>query len=168
MFRDRAQSLVMGGQSKAELLSALSAHGIQCNTYAQILFDDPNFTVSAHSHCVVVTDVTVEELGLAAATSADIFTKARSAGLELCPLELAPYLRIQFLHQPEGPYLTVASAQTTNDAAYPNGFYLRRLGGTLWLRGYRADAEYQWEPDSRFVFLATRQPTPSAATAPPA
>ena len=155
MFRERERKLQIGGQSKTDLLSSLGAHGIQFNKYAHMLFDDPGFTTSESSRWVVVTDVTVAELGLAAGSiSADIFARARSFGLELCPLELAPHFRIQFLNQPEGPYLTVASAKTRDDEAYPNGFYLRRLDGTLWLRGYRATADYPWEPTSRFVFLS--------------
>jgi hypothetical protein len=155
MLRERARSLQIGGHSKSELLSSLSTHGIQLNSYAQILFDDPNFTTSDSSRSVVVADVTVGELGLAvASTSADIFAKARLVGLELCPLELAPYFRVQYLNQPGGPYLTIASAKSKDNETYPNGFYLQRLEGKLWLRGYRATSDYLWEPTSRFLFLA--------------
>jgi hypothetical protein len=153
MFRERAQSLQIGGQSKSQLLLSLSAHGIELNNYAQILFDDPNFTTSVTRRVVDVTDVNVAELGLAASTSNAIFAKARSEGLELCPLELAPHFRVQFLNQAAGPYLTVASAKTREDEAYPNGFYLRQLDGRLWLRGYRATSDYLWEPTSRFLFV---------------
>ena len=155
MFRERARKLEIGGLRKSELLSSLRALGVQLNKYAHILFDDPAFTTSESSRWVAATDVTVEELGLTAgSTSAEIFARARSVGLELCPLELAPHCRLQFLDQSEGPYLTVASAKTKTDEAFPNGFYLRRFDGTLWLRGYRATSEHIWGPTSRFMFLA--------------
>jgi hypothetical protein len=32
------------------------------------------------------------------------------------------------------------------------GFYLRRIRGVLWLRGYRSPAEHVWEAADRFVF----------------
>lgn len=154
-FQNRARKLEIGGQGKAELLSSLHETGIQLNRYAQILFDDPAFTTSESSRSVLATAVTVAELGLTdGATSAEIFAKAESVGLFLCPLELAPHLRLQFLDQTEGPYLTIASPKTRNDDAYPNGFYLRRIDGELWLRGYRATSDHIWEPTSRFVFLA--------------
>lgn len=154
MFQERARRLEIGGQGKTELLSSLHEHEIRLNKYAHILFDDPAFTTAESSRWVLVTEVTVAELGLmVGATSAEIFGKARCVGLELCPLELAPCFRLQFLDQIEGPYLTVASRKTRDDDAYPNGFYLRRVDGELWLRGYQATAEHIWEPTSRFVFL---------------
>jgi hypothetical protein len=155
MFRNRAQKLEIGGQGKAELLSSLHERGTQLNRYAQILFDDPAFTTCDSSRWVIATQITGAELGLMdGATSAQIFARASSVGLALCPLELAPRLRLQLLDQAEGPYLTVASQKTRNDDAYPNGFYLRRIDGELWLRGYRATSDHIWEPASRFVFLA--------------
>jgi hypothetical protein len=32
------------------------------------------------------------------------------------------------------------------------GFYLRRIQGVLWLRGYRSALEHIWSADDRFVF----------------
>jgi len=153
MFQERARRLEIGGQGKTELLSSLHEHGIRLNRYAHILFDDPAFTTSGSTRWVLVREITVGELDLFGGTSAEIFDRAKSVGLELCPLELAPRLRLQFLDQTEGPYLTVASRKTRDDDAYPNGFYLRRVDGELWLRGYQATPEYIWEPTSRFVFL---------------
>ena len=154
MYRERARKLESGGRNKAELLSSLQEAGVSLNRYAEILFDDPAFVTSETSQWVLATEVTIAELGLTAgATSAEIFDRARCVGLNPCPLELAPHFRLQFLDQPEGPYLTVASTKTKDDDAYPNGFYLRRKDGRLWLRGYQATSDYIWEPASRFVFL---------------
>lgn len=154
MFRERARRIESGGRSKTELLSSLREAGISLNKYAEILFDDPAFVTSETSQWLLATEATVAELGLmAGATSAEIFNRARCVGLDLCPLELAPHFRLQFLDQSEGPYLTVASTKTKDDDAYPNGFYLRRKDERLWLRGYQATSDYIWEPASRFVFL---------------
>ncbi len=154
MFRERARKLESGGRSKRELLSSLRDAGISLNRYAEVLFEDPAFVTSETSQWVLATEVTVAELGLTAgATSVEIYDRARGVGLHLCPLELAPHFRLQFLDQSEGPYLTVASTKTKDDDAYPNGFYLRRKDTRLWLRGYRATSDYIWEPASRFVFL---------------
>lgn len=156
MFQQRARRLEIGGQGKTELLSALLKRGIRLNRYAHILFDDPAFTISETPRWVLVREVSVAELGLmVGATSAEIFGRARCVGLELCRLELAPCFRLQFLDQIEGPFLTVASRKSKDDDAYPNGFYLRRRDGELWLRGYQATSEHIWEPTSRFVFLTS-------------
>jgi hypothetical protein len=45
---------------------------------------------------------------------------------------------LEYLEQPEGPYLTVVLDRPESDENYPNGFYIRNFNKTLWLRGYRA------------------------------
>jgi hypothetical protein len=67
---------------------------------------------------------------------------------------VAPHLRLRYLDQPEGPYLTVASAKLRAEDAFPNGLYLRRLEDGLWLRGYNAGPENTYAPDfTDFVFM---------------
>jgi hypothetical protein len=73
--------------------------------------------------------------------------------LKLCPLSLGAFLRLEFLDQEEGPYLTIASEKLVNDENYPNGFYLRNTENSLWLRGYRASEDYKWSLDNEFVFI---------------
>jgi hypothetical protein len=38
------------------------------------------------------------------------------------------------------------------DESIPKGFYLRRIEGILWLRGYRSGPEHLYSPEDRFVF----------------
>ena len=70
--------------------------------------------------------------------------------VELCPLELAIYLRINFTNQIEGSYLTVASENLQDWREFPNGFYLRSYDDALWLRGYWADTDVIWSTNSEF------------------
>jgi hypothetical protein len=35
---------------------------------------------------------------------------------------------------------------------FPKGFYLRRIKGELWLRGYRAGAEHVWSSGDHLLF----------------
>ncbi|MDA0708693.1 MAG: helicase, partial [bacterium] len=46
----------------------------------------------------------------------------------------------------------IASQILTEDDDFPKGFYLRRIKGVLWLRGYRSWPGHVWEPDDHFVF----------------
>ncbi len=85
----------------------------------------------------------------------------------LCPPELGPYLRLEYLDQPEGNFgssmqhqapsgsITIASEVLTEDEDFPKGFYLRRINGELWLRGYRADHLHVWNPGDHFIFCQT-------------
>jgi hypothetical protein len=115
--------------------------------------------------------ITVGNLGFAeGATTAQIFKKACELGVELCALEFEPYLRLEFLDQPEGDSGTslqqVRSSKrfhhnsteilTENDD-FPKGFYLRRINGELWLRGYIADDLHVWNPNDHFIFCLTKE-----------
>jgi hypothetical protein len=72
---------------------------------------------------------------------------------------------LQYLDQPEGYWdqpvrhhqapsgsITIASEPLSEDDDFPKGFYLRRIKGVLWLRGYRSGAEHIWEPGDHFLF----------------
>lgn len=115
---------------------------------------------------IATVELTVANLGYAqGATIAQVHVRAAELGLALCPLELGPHLRLQYLDQPEGHLghppskhrappgsITVASRQLTDDHDTLQGFYLRRIDGVLWLRGYRYASDDIWSPEDRLVF----------------
>lgn len=163
------RTVVIEGLTKAQLMLTLQEHSILMNKYGEMLLIDDHFTPSNTKYLLQTVELTVGDLGyINGATTAQIFKRAFELGLELCPLELAPYLRIQYLDQPEG-YLgdsikrpeapsgsiTIASEPITEDDEYPKGFYLRRINGELWLRGYRADHLHVWNSGDHFIFCQT-------------
>lgn len=156
----------IGGMSKPELLAEVLKNGIELNESARVLFANDNFTTSETMSLIETVEISVADLGCAqGAITAEMHERAAKLGLSLCPLELGPHLRLQFLDQPEGYQgfppsqnrappgsITVASRQLTEDDAIPKGFYLRRISGVLWLRGYRSEPEHVYSPEDRFVF----------------
>lgn len=156
-----------GGLARDALRLRLLAADVHMNAYAERLFADPRFCTASESSRVHTAELTVADLGLPhGGTFLDITTHARAVGLELCPLELGPWLRMQFVEQPESDpggahtqgrapagSITVASEPLDDDDDTPKGFYLRRIDGVLWLRAYRASADHQWSPDDRLVFV---------------
>ena len=159
----------VGGRTKAELLQALQRNAIALNESAERLFASDLFTTAATRSAVTTVELTVRDLGFPrGATSTDLYLRAGALGLALCPLELSPHLRLQYWDQPEGYWgqpvrrhqapagaITIASEQLSDDDAFPKGFYLRRIQGVLWLRGYRAGPAHVWEPDDHFLFRQT-------------
>lgn len=155
MKSDQLGALTVGGVSKRELRARLAAASVSLNEYAESLFESPEFGVSEQPRDLGLVVVSLDELGLTAGGPLPvIFERAGSLGYALCPLEVAPHLRLALVGQTEGPYLTIASARPRpTDPDFPAGFYLRRLEDGLWLRGYRTDDDWIWPPDfSRFVF----------------
>lgn len=137
------RSVRIGGITKTELLAELQWNGVRLNEIARVLFANPDFATSELRTVLVTVDVAVGELGhTQGATIAQIFASAAECGLSVCPLELAPYLRLQFKDQPEGYWghppsehrappgsLTIASRLVAAEDGASMGFYLRRIGG---------------------------------------
>jgi hypothetical protein len=162
----------IGELSRPALLEAIRARGIRMNRAAEMLLEDRRFTPSERQELVAIESISVGELGFGdGATYAQIVTRARASGLMECPLELGPHLRLQFPDQgevadeqpptrhraPPGA-MTVASVPLDERDETPKGFYLRRVGGVLWLRGYWSSPDNLWSPPDVFVFRRGRVP----------
>jgi hypothetical protein len=160
----------IGGASKVDLRSKLRLAGVRLNESAEVLFADGRFTTSAARSLVEVAELSVASLGFHhGATFAKILEQAAVVGLSLCPLELGPHFRLQYTVQPEGfvgrqpsqhrappGSVTVASAPLADDDCTPKGFYLRRIEGVLWLRGYRSSPDHNWSPEDVLAFLRSQ------------
>jgi hypothetical protein len=163
------RTIQVGGLTKSGLLEQLQRNAIALNESADRLFASDHFRTAATQYSVMTVELTVRDLGFPqGATIADIYARAGARGLGVCPLELGPHLRLQYLDQPEGYWgqpdrqhqapsgsITIASEQLSADDDFPKGFYLRRIKGVLWLRGYRSGPEHIWEPDDHFIFRHT-------------
>ncbi|MCM3665805.1 helicase [Mesobacillus subterraneus] len=163
-FRHRTVEIC--GLTKTQLIEKLQQSFIMMNEYGEKLLDDDRFMTSEIKYSLQTVELSVGDLGFPeGATMTRIFAKAKELGLELCPLELGPYLRLEYLDQPEGysgdsfnqnqapsGSITVASEVLTEDDDFPKGFYLRKINGVLWLRGYRCDHLHVWNSDDHFIF----------------
>jgi hypothetical protein len=155
--------------STKDLLEQLSTMGVLINDAARTLFASSLFTTLKQSVELTTVELSVLELGFAqGATFPELHRRAEHVGLELPPVELGPHLRLMHSTQKEGhsgfpatqhkaPHgsITIASAPLTSDDSFPKGFYLRRIDGTLWLRGYTSDMEHVWSPEDRLVFCTS-------------
>lgn len=162
----------VGGVSKTALLARLESAGVRLNEFGLALFADHRFTTAPVRSVIEIVEMTVAGLGLhGGATFAQIIERAGETGLSVCPLELGPHFRLQYTDQPEGSLeqppsrhrappgsITVASAPLSDndDEDTPKGFYLRRIEGVLWLRGYRSWAGHLWSPDDVLAFSRPR------------
>ena len=158
----------VGGLTKSELMQESQRNAISMNVSAERLFADDRFTTSKTSYKLKTVELTIRDLGFSeGATAARNFERAIELGLELCPLELGPHLRLQYFDQPQGCHsdkanipgsgaIIIASKKISKEEGFPNGFYLRRLEDGLWLRGYRATPDVVAHADQHFIFSQTR------------
>lgn len=148
------KEISIGGLTKEELIQRLVSQNIQFNKYANLLFEHHLFSPENSVERVKLVKVKHSDFGLNDLFSYQEFvSRASTEGLKTCPLYLAAFLRLQYLDQPEGPYLTIASTKPEGDQEYPNGFYIRNHEKSLWLRGYRADDFCEHPKGNEFIFI---------------
>jgi len=145
----------------------LRTNAISLNESAERLLASDHFTTSPPRYAVTTVELTVGDLGFPRGTTiAALYARAGELGLGRCPLELGLHLRLQYRDQPEGAWgqpvrrhqalygsITIASATLPEADDFPKGFYLRRIEGVLWLRGYRSWPQHVWEADDHFIFV---------------
>lgn len=98
--------------------------------------------------------VSVRELGFDECPHLiDIYTKGKELGLDLCPAEVGPMLRLQYLDQPNGQWLHIAMDPLSDEDDELNIFVISNDVGDLWLCTAPGDNNVFMSPDCRFVFL---------------
>ena len=115
----------------------------------------PALTVALQEMEVELVVVSVAELGFnGGATRADIYKRANELGLDLCPNEVGPQLRLQYKDQPKGEWLLIAMEPITASFGGPLVFCVeRRDGGTQWLDANLGRPDFSWFADERWVFV---------------
>jgi len=132
------------------------------NRWVHDMLIDPRFVVVAEKQELDLALVLVADLGFDKPVRSfrQIYKRASEFGLELCPTEVGPQLRLQYKNQPDGEHLWIAmepigplegflfTVGCCNPRVYlscSNG-YGRPIGGGT-----------QWYPDSLFVFICPRR-----------
>ena len=93
---------------------------------------------------------TVEQLGFKnGATTEKIYKRAEELGLELCPAEVGPHLRLQYSGK---EWMLIAIKQIAGHDGVPGVFSLDADGGQLVLDGDDTKPSDWWHSGSRFVF----------------
>lgn len=144
----------IGGKTKEELEKELKQKNITVGTYAQQLLDSPDFTTSKNVEDIDLVRLTVEGLGFSnGATTDEIYKKAEEFGLELCPPEVGPQLRLSYSGD---EYLRIAMKQITDRDGSPSVFSLSRGGAELFLDADGAKPSFRWSAGFMFVFRARK------------
>ncbi len=97
---------------------------------------------------------TVRELGFEdGATFNEICERGMELGMELCPAEVGPALRLQYQDQPKDEWLIIAMEAITDSDGGPHVFSVHRDRGGRWLYSRWSRPGHHWPPGSRFVFV---------------
>lgn len=148
------KTIKLGNYKNAdEFRKALKKNGFKTGDWANEILDKPAFTVAGAEEEIQLVNVSVADLGFKnGATYKGICAKAKELGLELCPNEVGPQLRLQYKDQPKGEYLRIAMEPITDSDGILRIFYVGHGDGDLWLSGYDGDSVNFWSASRRFVF----------------
>jgi hypothetical protein len=137
------------------LRRALKERGFRIGPRADDILAKPAFTVSTDKAEVDLMVISPAELGFSdGASYKDICTRAIELGLELCPAEVGPQLRLQFDDQPWGDWLRIAMQPIEGSDGHFGIFAVGRDYVTPCLRGGDdGRPETFWPAHERFVFM---------------
>jgi hypothetical protein len=121
---------------------------------AEVL-DHPNFTISKSRERVQLAALSVSELGFQEnpVSLAEIYARAAKLGYELCPAEIGPQLRLQYMNQPLGEFLHIAMQPVPTRRSRLVIFAVANGGEGLILISSDGNPDFKPPLSSRFVFV---------------
>ena len=139
-------------ESVAALRNALQARGIRVGKWGNDILDQ--VTVSPTETQVDLVVVTPADLYFKdGATRIGIYERAVALGLDLCPSEVGPQLRLQYVDQPQDEWLCIAMEPILDSDGYRGVFRLGHERGELWLDGNFGNPHNFWHSFYSWVFL---------------
>lgn len=138
-------------QNAEDVENKIIEKGMWSTNYAKDLLTKTEFSKQKEKYELV--RFTVSELGLTNATTDDIYKKAEELGLELCPAEVGPQLRLQY---ESGEWMRIAMNQITDRDGTAFVFALDADGAERGLFADTASPDKGWGGVYRFVFRFRR------------
>jgi hypothetical protein len=133
---------------------ALDLARIRIGDSADEILGRPVFPYTRTKTVVELAVLSAAELGVESDESSlsDVYERARRAGLELCPAEVGPQLRLDYRNQPLGEALDIAMEPVATYSGDPTILTLANWGTGLVLIGRDGRSESKVNRISRFVF----------------
>ncbi|MFZ2303816.1 MAG: hypothetical protein WAV98_03465 [Minisyncoccia bacterium] len=143
-----------GLKTADDFRAAIEDAGMSIDDLGNDILGKPAFTVSSEEveiNLVVVSNI---DLGFKeGAKLEDTYARALNLGLELCPNEVGPQLRLQYADQPNGEWLLIAMDPIIDQRGNRKIFGVENCGdGERDLRGDYAYPDHVWDEGTRFVF----------------
>ena len=124
---------------------------------AKDILSKPAFTVSQKEQEVKLVKLTVRESGFKeGATTKEIYERAQELGLKLCPAEVGPQLRLQYLDQPKGERLGVAMKPILDSGGDLLVFDVEHDVVGRYLRCDYGDPDDYWLAGNSWVFVSSK------------
>ncbi|MFA4999607.1 MAG: hypothetical protein WC519_02700 [Parcubacteria group bacterium] len=139
------------------LKESLKKAGCDVSDWANDIMNQPTFTLSKSENELDLVVFSLADLGFIGARYKNICEKAKELGLQLCPLEVGPQLRLQYADQPKGEWLIIAMEPIAVSGGDLGVFGVGRGDdGEQWLNGHYGHPGSFWRSNYRFVFVRSK------------
>lgn len=143
-----------GLQTADDFRKAVKLASMKIGDWANDILGKPAFTATESVTELELVVASVAELGFnGGATRKDIYVRAQELGLDLCPPEVGPQLRLQYMDQPKGEWLVIAMEPIAVSDGNLDLFYVGHVDGGRWLDANSGRPGRFWGGRDRFVFL---------------
>ncbi len=147
-----------GLKTAGDFSRSLKDNGCNISNWANDILGKSAFTAATEEIEIDLVVKSVAELGFKnGATCQQIYNRANELGLDLCPPEVGPQLRLQYKDQPNNEWLIVAMEPITDSDGDLKLFNVERYDSGLWLCGYYDYPGNVWNANYRFVFARPRK-----------
>lgn len=150
------KTISIGSQvSVGALRDALRRKRCRVGPIVAELLDHPDFNLGKSRERVQLVTLSAAELGFQekSATLSEIYGRATKLGYELCPAEIGPQLRLQYMTQPLGEFLHIAMPPIVTHGGQPTILAVANGGEGLILIGSNGHPDFKPPLSSRFVFV---------------
>jgi hypothetical protein len=133
--------------------NALDAAGIKIGDSADEILGRPAFRYAGMKTEVELTLITAAKLGVESESAlSDVYSRAKRIGLELCPAEVGPQLRLDYRNQPLGEALNIAMEPVATYDGQPTILSLVNFGSGLALIGGNGRPDFKVPRTLLYVF----------------
>lgn len=150
-------SMEIGGKTEEELEKEIKEK-FKLFSIAESMMRNPDFVTEKHPEKIDIVRLKVRDLGFTKnPTTDELYKRAEELGLELCPAEVGPHLRLKYKEifkriQSMYENLFIAMKQIADSGGNPFVFNVRRYDYGEWLYGDWAGPADRWNLDDEFVF----------------
>lgn len=153
-IKQKTIELGTGLKTKAEFVNAIEQQGSGVGDFAKDIMSKAEFVVSNKEAKEDLIILTVKALGFpSGATVKEIFERAKSLGLELCPPETGPQLRLQYPEQPIGEWCRIGMEPITGSDGDPDLFRVDRDDDEPWLDTSNGRPGNRYGSGNHFAFV---------------
>ena len=136
------------------LKQAIQENGLRVSDYAADIMAKSELTLSAEESTLDLVNVSAADFNFTGRTPLRyIFARAFDFGLSLCPAEVGPQLRLQYLDQPNDEWLSIAMEPIADSDNGRDIFLVTHEDDGRWLRTDSGDPINLWNPEDRFLFV---------------